>query len=457
MRLLRGAMQGLSCGVMTVAVLMTIGCQDLTQDLPNGTVDPRTFRTPEGAVKLYHGVKHKFVQIDFAAQTGYLTDELQFQAVDVSAFFGEIPGGTDARNVINTSGDVTNLYRRLHDTRNQIDQTIGMLGLFPDDTLRTYRGELFALHGLVLTYLAEAFCSGVPLSRVDFDGDFTYVPGISRDSVLAVALAQYDSAAVYAGSDSLLPRMIAAGRARTWMQRDSVRIAASYAAKVSPGFRYELPSIVTVRPEYRVSDREGLNGVPYRSNGDPRSAVTFARLAGAGTSDTFFYVQKIASAATPVRVMSAIEAALIVAEAALIEGQSAWLEQLNALRTNGTFVVSGTDTVWNAGTGSVAGLRPLTDPGLDARPPGKTVFDVRLDLILRERAYWLFLTGTRLGDLRRLVRHYRRPADTVYPTGAYGRNGAAFNVRYGTDLVFPVPSSEQDLNPYYHGCFDLEA
>ncbi len=73
-------------------------------------------------------------------------------------------------------------------------------------------------------------------------------------------------------------------------------------------------------------------------------------------------------------------------------------------------------------------LEPLPDPGSEAD---------RLDLLFRERGYWLYTTGYRLNDLRRLVRQYGRPQDTVFPSGSYFKGGEC-----GTDVAFPIPFDE---------------
>jgi hypothetical protein len=65
-------------------------------------------------------------------------------------------------------------------------------------------------------------------------------------------------------------------------------------------------------------------------------------------------------------------------------------------------------------------------------------------MLFKERAYWLFLTAHRVGDLRRLVRQYNRAAETVFPTGSYSSNGRTSI--YGTDTSFPIPIEEQN-NP----------
>ena len=88
------------------------------------------------------------------------------------------------------------------------------------------------------------------------------------------------------------------------------------------------------------------------------------------------------------------------------------------------------------------GLAPLDDPGSA---------DARVDLIFRERAFWLFITGHRQGDLRRLVRQYHRRQESVYPTGFYQGGLSA----YGTDVTAPIPPVER-LNPQFTGCINRD-
>jgi hypothetical protein len=123
-----------------------------------------------------------------------------------------------------------------------------------------------------------------------------------------------------------------------------------------------------------------------------------------------------------VTIVSGVEARLIEAEAQLRAGNAAGaLTTLNALRA-----------ATGAGSGGVAGLAPLTDAG---------AADARINQLFRERAFWLFGRGHRVGDLRRLIRQYNRPANTVFPTGAWHKSG-----NYGSDVTIPVPLAEQN-NP----------
>ncbi len=63
---------------------------------------------------------------------------------------------------------------------------------------------------------------------------------------------------------------------------------------------------------------------------------------------------------------------------------------------------------------------------------------------------WLYLTGHRLGDLRREVRTYGRSADSVFPSGNY--LGAAGG-QIGTEVNFPITVDEQN-NPKAPQCTD---
>jgi hypothetical protein len=109
------------------------------------------------------------------------------------------------------------------------------------------------------------------------------------------------------------------------------------------------------------------------------------------------------------------------------------------------------DTLWNAGTGGVSGLGPLSDPGSGLS--GAAADSARVALTLRERAFWLFLTGHRQGDVRRQLRQYPQwfpSQDQVYPTGVFTGLGPAV---YGTAVTAAIPGTEY-LNPLYHGCLD---
>jgi len=158
---------------------------------------------------------------------------------------------------------------------------------------------------------------------------------------------------------------------------------------------------------------------------DPR--VTVIRNAAgaatprAGQDGAQHYTQTVfATAGAPMPLATGVEARLIEAEAALKKGDATtYLAKMNDART------------------IVSALTPLTDPG-------STV--ARENLLFRERAFWFWGTAHRLGDLRRLVKDYKRGAETVYPTGPYFKGGA-----YGTDLVL-IPAQAEKNNVEFQGC-----
>jgi hypothetical protein len=83
--------------------------------------------------------------------------------------------------------------------------------------------------------------------------------------------------------------------------------------------------------------------------------------------------------------------------------------------------------------------------------PTPATTDAATTLLFREKAFWTFGRGQRLPDLRRLIRQYGRTQDQVFPVGLYFKGGS-----YGTDVNFPVPSSEA-VNPLFTGCLDRKA
>jgi hypothetical protein len=94
----------------------------------------------------------------------------------------------------------------------------------------------------------------------------------------------------------------------------------------------------------------------------------------------------------------------------------------------------------------VAGLPLLDDPGSDT---------ARVSLLFRERAFWMFGTGHRTGDLRRMIRQYGRVASQLFPVGL---NPYLYNDPrvYGGEVNLEPPASERN-NPNYHGCLSRDA
>jgi len=171
-----------------------------------------------------------------------------------------------------------------------------------------------------------------------------------------------------------------------------------------------------------LGDREGGTGLPFVSANDPRVPLEQLGPRNTDSTDTLYRTTKGLDSDARVVLASGIEARLIQAEAALHANQD-WKAILDSLR-------------------ATVGLDPLVDPGTESG---------RVDVLYSERAFWLFMTGRRLGDMRRLIKNYGRAAESVFPTGVWpGGTG----VRYGTATSFPFNfSDERRYNPFItSGC-----
>ena len=479
----------LSAAVALLALGGVMGCNELTghQPLPAGTNNPSFYSTPAGAIGMRNAAINAVEQglPSFLIDAGLLTDELESNQTGASpgaVVNSSLPSGglLDARILPElSSGDGTNAdrdYNNLQSVRGGVNQALGALTAYDTAAPPAMHGELYALEGYAEILLADLFCSGVPLSTLDFQKDFTYHASSTTAQVYQDALAKLDSALALSSTDDTVQNLARVLKGRALLDLGQYAQAAQAVAAVPDGFQYRL--VVQwasfsggnlLNDQATASDREGGNGLPFVSSGDPRVALTPLTCPSDQTCPVplTFPVKYSTTGYSPFIVADAIEARLIQAEAALQGGDATtWLTLLNALRTTGAIdsvhpdtIISTTgtgtvdttvqpDTAWHPGTGAaelgIPGLRPLTDPG---------TLDARVSLTFQERAYWLFLTGHRQGDLRRLIRQYGRTQDHVYPTGRYFAPGTSV---YGGDVTAPIPSTEF-VNPLFHGCLSRGA
>jgi hypothetical protein len=479
-----GTLALLALGIAAGCALASCSPENLVGNapLPPDVPDPGQTHTPAGAVEAYRGALLLFRSAvggdgnSMVPISGLLTDELR------SGELGQQGSITDGMKVdsrvmpeyggsgddINTPAAVRVTYELLQKARGQSHESRGALIAYPPVGSADLRGHLDAIEGYSDVYLADLFCSGIPLSTLDFGKDFTYQPGSSTTQVYTKAVALFDSALTLAVDSERVLNFARVGKARALLALGNYAGAATAVSSVPDGFQYVMVYDQAVSPgpndfflnrsfayadfnldasgtQVTMVDREGANGLPFMSSGDPRTAFV-----DDGTNQ--FGRPKIHPAKYsiggdgPLVIASGVEARLIEVEAALKVGGATWLTTLNTLRTDGTFDTQPNaddptkiDTLWHAGTGGVAGLKPLEDP-VDG--------DARVDLVFSERAFWLFLTGTRQGDLRRLVRQYGRQPNHVYPTGPYP---GAFN-SYGNDVTAPITGEERISNPLFTGC-----
>jgi hypothetical protein len=449
--------------------LVTISCRDLTSaELPAGTKSPREYETRTGALALYRWAVTSFTTAvkDYLHQSAVITDEY-------TAIYPNSVDSVDVRRLSSNSNTDYRDYSRFHAVRGHTQQALGALARYAPDVSPALRGHLFAIQAYAEIFLADLFCSGIPLSTLDFDGDYTYRPGFHTEEVYANALTLFDSALALSDDSVRFEYFARIGKARALLQLAKYDEAAAVVQAVPPTYQYSVWGIVVSAltsgggvggTQITVSHLEGGTGLPYHS--DSRVDIVFVGNSSQGKP--VYHPRKYlpAGSVQPIIVASGVEAQLIQAEADLRAGRiDQWLERLNALRTDGTFQVTDTDTIWSVGIGASlfaatptvaaaqSGLPPLGDPAEGVIPPGFTPFDVRVNLLFAERAYWLFRTGHRQGDLRRLVREYGRPQEMVYPSQGLSEQG----VPYGSDVTLPITMRMEGANPYFKGCIHRNA
>jgi hypothetical protein len=305
-------------------------------------------------------------------------------------------------------------------------------------------GELNALWGYTYVALGEGYCSYVPISN-DEGPDPSDGPPRASQELFEEALPLFE-----AGISNTVAKM---GKARALMNLGRYSEAAAAVAGVPTTYNYFLEHSdnafnnpfysLQSNGRYSISHHEGGNqtGMPFRgvgsdgedpANADPRLPWYENPAGGFDSNFRSFVSLKYPTRNSSVTLTSGIEARLIEAEAALASGGD-WLGILNQLRSQvGTLMAAQIEDY--ASSVPDPSLAPLSDPG-DAA--------ARVDLLFQERALWLWGTGHRVGDMRRLVNQYGRSADSVYPSGAYHKGGS-----HGPDVVFPV-SFEEANNALY--------
>jgi hypothetical protein len=326
------------------------------------------------------------------------------------------------------------------------------------------RAEVQALAAYMYLLFAEDYCNGVPTSRVNDNGSFTYGAPQSGTQLLNAAVAKFDSAitvatgAGSAGSSAL--NLARIGKGRALLDLGNYAAAATAVSAVPSSYQYLVEHSETtgrqnnalyafnyLEARFTIADKEGVNGLPFVTLNDPRAPVFRASSVfgpsystGFDGSTPLYLTTKYSQRSSPTPLAAGAEARLIEAEAALKAGNiGTFLSSLNAARAAAQTYPSDP----GAKSPNQAQPAPLTLADIPATTAGQ------VDLLFRERALTLFLTSHRVGDLRRLTYQYGRPTESVWPTGPYqDANPDKQGTNYGTDVNLPIPQEESN-NPQF--------
>jgi starch-binding outer membrane protein, SusD/RagB family len=438
---LNGERPGRSARILLAAAtaLLITGC-DALLDVRTDVVTPEATANASGAEALRLAAMNRLGQTLAGTGTG-ATGLITVSGLLADEFIvtSARPGleAIDQRIVdeVNEETYATSQFQRLSQTRTFTRQAIeGLRAYAPQRTASL--AQMYAARAFAEILLAETFCSGIPLSEID-EGRPVHGEPLTNQQVFTVALSRADSAITLASGDDRMLNLARIARARALINLGDHAAAASTVSGVPTAFVYNLEysaaagalnNGLTVWLNqariFSIANEKGGNGLDFITANDPRLPWTFAGIGQDGRHDVWVPSQ-YASAAAPIALATGIEARLIQAEALLHGGDGPGaLAILNDLRA------------------TVPGLDPLADAGSQ---------NAREDQLFRERAFWLFGTAHRLGDLRRLVRQYDRDQAAVFPVGEYFKGG-----NFGSEVTLPIPRSEAN-NPQSAGCISRGA
>lgn len=451
--------------IATIASIVLLGsCSSVTDSLLDvddpDLIDIGDVNSFDGALGVRNGALNRFRNITGGTESSWLFGGLLADEWSTSSTFVQ-NDETDQRNIQLNNTIVRDMFRTLARGRTSANQAITVLRQYaPAQTASI--AEMYFARGFAEMQLASDYCNGIPLSDATTQ-PITYGMPLTVAQVFGVALASLDSA--LATNPTLTDAVSVSvrngatvARARVLLGLNRVQEAGASVTAIPTAFSYDHTFLVSSgdnilwnQPQssrrYSVGDSlEGnarnllvKNAIPFFSARDPRLPVAYTvQNSGRDTVKaqdglTFSRTTTLYARATSIAVTNGLDARLIEAEAALKAGNAAgMLTILNALRAAPP----------KLGEVQPAALSPLTLPA---------TADAQLDLLFREKAFWTFARGQRLGDMRRLIRFYGRTEANTFPTGQHYRGGV-----YGTDVNLPVGTDELN-NPNFTGCIDRKA
>ncbi|MGA9836304.1 MAG: hypothetical protein WBQ26_03200 [Gemmatimonadaceae bacterium] len=449
-----------------VGLMLTAGCdvnKQLLEPQQPGVISPASVVGATGAEALRTGAIGRFQ----AWTAGGGNNNQENMVLETSLFTDEYKSGDtfsqrnswDQRIVQTNDQVLAPAYTAMQQARGYIQNALQSLKANVP-TAPAEAGQMYFLLGYTEMQLGEFFCNGIALGYTE-NGSPNYTQPLTDQAVFAVAAAHFDSAtAASTGTDALSVQVhnaAAVGKARVLVDMGQFAQAAAAVSAVTTSFQYTMTYAQTSQDNdiwimttnvkrYTVGDSFDIvngavnqikNAIPFASAADPRVPVTGGTTNFANKSfdgNTAYVGQALWGRDDPNVIVSGIDARLVEAEA--------------KLQTND---YAGMVTILNALRAGPQTLGVLKVPAMAAIATTPTTLSDAVSLYFREKAFWQFGRGVRLGDMRRLIRQYGRTQDNVFPTGVFFKGG-----NYGTDVNFPVPDADKS-NPNFNGCLDRNA
>ena len=409
-------------------------------------LDQAAFSTPAGADPLRFGVISDFTLAFDGSTDSYTT---------VSGLLGDEMYSTDtfddrltinARRSVEINPNMETVYRNIQTAHLGAARAAGILATSVPDQ-KWQRGEMYLIRGFTEIFFGEGWCSGTPFSG-EADGQIVYGQPNTTQQLFERALASFDTAFQLADTSSRIKFASQIGRGRALINLGRFADAATAVTGVPRTFVYStFHSTANTREEngmwnaeangstrYSIISKEGTNGLPYLDQpGDPRLLWAPSTRIGFNAISANIPTELKFARTTSGIVDDGTDAALFALEARLQGGtqgdRDAVFAGLNALRASNSPAIP-----------AIAGSAPTTQ-------------DAAVSLLFQERGFWNWLTGRRLGDMRRLVRQYGRSPDAVFPVGNLPTPLVG---TYGSGVNIVIPFNEKN-NPNFKGCLDTKA
>lgn len=422
----------------------------LPKDISGPTALPAAYAAAIGDFQVAYAGGYGATGLDdnegLAQMSGLLADEL----IDAETFNSRIE--VDRRDTKSINGTTLQTFQDIQRARATADLVASRFRDF--DPKNPEGAEVQALAAFSYVLLAEDYCNGVPTSKVNDDGTFTYGAPQTGTQLLTQAVAKFDSAIALAtatnGANAL--NLARIGKGRALLDLNQPAQAAAAVASVPSTFNYSIQhsentgrqnnaifAFNYLEGRFAVGDREGDNGLPFVSLNDPRMPIIDAGPGFDGETELFL-TTKYSERKSPTPLALGIEARLIEAEAALRNNDvTTFLAKLNDARANApTYTPDGVPN-----SPLLASPDPIAASAVPSTATG------RQNLLFQERAVNLFLTSHRLGDMRRLIWQYNRSADAVFPVGPYEpTNSSKAGADFASDVNLPIPQEESN-NPLF--------
>lgn len=421
------------------------GCDDLLDVTDPDIVTPGSLTGPAGIAAVRAGAIGDFA-FAYAGNAGGTEGQILVSGMMTDEYYHSGTFVTrrefDIRNIDEDNGTLTGVFQNLARARQSLETAASTIENSVESPSSDGRiGEMLGLAGYTYIMFGENYCSGVPITTLDEAGQL--VPGepLTTEEIFNRAIQTFQSASSSAAGSSALQTLATIGQARALLNLGDVQAAASAVSGVPTDYEFLIEystntgrqengvhNFNTVFERWSVANNDGGNGLAFRESMDPRVPWERTPADDLGFDEVTpqYNLLKYPSRDSPIALATGEEARLIEAEAALASGDvDGFLSNLNEVRAR-------------------YDLDDVADPG---------TADGRVDLLFQERAFTLFGTSHRLGDLRRMIRQYGRTEADIFPTGAYHKPSAG---SFGNDVNVPVPFQEEN-NPNFEGCLNRDA